>query len=226
MKTTRYSEPQILSILRQAEGGVPVCRCRSCAGVGVVPRAWHEQCFVLQVASKVWWDYHRSLYTPAAHTLTYFRLQTVDSVSGNICKLTGSGWQLVLNTCINLIVDTQDHFFAVSTSTVLVVLTNLLPLGSVRRAYQLSLPAHLSSLSFLSFVWNPPHSSAVKSPTNNTKMLALESPKFHRHFVYELCTEILKQHIVLEGEFKFILQHIVEAGTGIEPVYTDLQSAA
>ena len=46
-------------------------------------------------------------------------------------------------------------------------------------------------------------------------MLALESPKFHRHFVYELCTEILKQHIVLEGEFKFILQHIVEAGTGL-----------
>ena len=100
MKTTRYSEPQILSILRQAEGGVPVCRC---AGVGVVPRAWHEQCFVLQVASKVWWDYHRSLYTPAAHTLTYIRLQTVDSVSGNIRKLTGSGWQLVLNTRINLI---------------------------------------------------------------------------------------------------------------------------
>ena len=32
MKTTRYSEPQILSILRQAEGRVPVCRC---AGVPV-----------------------------------------------------------------------------------------------------------------------------------------------------------------------------------------------
>ena len=54
-------------------------------------------------------------------------------------------------------------------------------------------------------------------------MLALESPKLHRHFVYEFCTEILKQHIVLEGEFKFILQYIVEAGTEIEPVYTDLQ---
>ena len=68
-----------------------------------MPRAWHEQCFVLQVASKVWWDYHRSPDTPAAHTLTYFRLQTVDSVSGNIRKLTGSGWQLVLNTRINII---------------------------------------------------------------------------------------------------------------------------
>ena len=29
MKMTRYSEPQILAILRQAEGGVPVCElCR------------------------------------------------------------------------------------------------------------------------------------------------------------------------------------------------------
>jgi hypothetical protein len=44
MKMTRYSEPRILAILRQAEGGVPVpvsvselclclclCLCRSCA---------------------------------------------------------------------------------------------------------------------------------------------------------------------------------------------------
>jgi putative transposase len=34
MKTSRYSEPQILAILRQAEGGVPVaelCRERSYA---------------------------------------------------------------------------------------------------------------------------------------------------------------------------------------------------
>ncbi|PCJ04012.1 MAG: hypothetical protein COB16_19780, partial [Rhodobacteraceae bacterium] len=45
MKKTRYSKPQILAILRQAEGGVPVSElCRE------------HGCFVLQVARKVWWD--------------------------------------------------------------------------------------------------------------------------------------------------------------------------
>ena len=34
MKTSRYTEPQILSILRQAEGGVPVA--------DRVLRTWHD----------------------------------------------------------------------------------------------------------------------------------------------------------------------------------------
>ena len=46
-----------------------------------------------------------------AHTLTYFRLHTIDGVFGNIRKLTGSGWQLVLDTGINFIVEPQCHFF-------------------------------------------------------------------------------------------------------------------
>ena len=36
MKMTRYSEPQILSILRQAEGGVPASA--QCAGPSVEPQ--------------------------------------------------------------------------------------------------------------------------------------------------------------------------------------------
>ena len=39
MKMTRYSDPQILAILRQGEGGVP--------------RARNEQCVVLQMAVEV-----------------------------------------------------------------------------------------------------------------------------------------------------------------------------
>jgi hypothetical protein len=46
MKMTRYSEPRILAILRQAEGGVPVSV--------PVPRAWDEQRVVLQMAVEVW----------------------------------------------------------------------------------------------------------------------------------------------------------------------------
>ena len=42
MKTSRYTEAQILAILRQAEGGMPVAElCR-------------EQRVVLQVAGEVW----------------------------------------------------------------------------------------------------------------------------------------------------------------------------
>ena len=59
MKMTRYSEPQILAILRQAEGGVPVAEL--CREHGMMPLpgnglpANHErECVVLQMAVKVW----------------------------------------------------------------------------------------------------------------------------------------------------------------------------
>ena len=40
MQTSRYSDSQILAILKQAESGSP----------GPVPGTWHEQCHVLQMA--------------------------------------------------------------------------------------------------------------------------------------------------------------------------------
>lgn len=43
MKTARYSEPQILAILRQAEGGVPV------AGGRALPRTWYEHGVLLHL---------------------------------------------------------------------------------------------------------------------------------------------------------------------------------
>ena len=53
MKKQRFTDPQIMQILKQAEGGVPVAELwRSCGGV--VPRAWDEQCQLLQVALKIW----------------------------------------------------------------------------------------------------------------------------------------------------------------------------
>jgi hypothetical protein len=60
MKTSRYTEPQILSILLQAEGGVPVAEL--CREHGMMPPpgsgliANHErECVILQVAVEVWW---------------------------------------------------------------------------------------------------------------------------------------------------------------------------
>ena len=54
MKTSRYTEAQIIAILRQAEGGVPPlgeCYAFACRAVGgrAVPRAWHEQRLVLHL---------------------------------------------------------------------------------------------------------------------------------------------------------------------------------
>ena len=59
MKMTRYSEPQILAILRQAEGGVPVAQL--CREHGMMPlpgnglSSNHErECVVLQGACEIW----------------------------------------------------------------------------------------------------------------------------------------------------------------------------
>ena len=57
-------------------------------------------------------------------------------------------------------------------------------------------------------------------------MLAVETLKLHRYFVYELCTEIQNNMLFWSTGFREYLQYVVEAGTGIEPVYADLQSAA
>jgi hypothetical protein len=46
MKKSRFTEAQIMGVLRQAEGGMPV--------PGAVPRAWDQQRDVLQVAVQVW----------------------------------------------------------------------------------------------------------------------------------------------------------------------------
>ena len=56
MKTSRYTEPQILAILRQAEGGMPVAE---------LCRAWHEQRVLLQMAFEVWRD---ALSVNASHS--------------------------------------------------------------------------------------------------------------------------------------------------------------
>ena len=59
MKMTRYSEPQILAILRQAEGGVPVAElCREhgmmpLPGNGL-PSNHERECVVLYMAGEVW----------------------------------------------------------------------------------------------------------------------------------------------------------------------------
>ena len=59
MKMTRYSEPQILAILRQAEGGVPVAElCREhgmmpLPGSGLSSNHGRER-VVLQMAGEVW----------------------------------------------------------------------------------------------------------------------------------------------------------------------------
>ena len=42
MRKTRFTEPQIMAVLRQAEGGV------------AVPRAWDQQRELLQMAGEVW----------------------------------------------------------------------------------------------------------------------------------------------------------------------------
>ena len=59
MKTSRYTEPQILSILRQAEGGVPIADL--CREHGMMPlpgsglSSNHErERVVLQMAGEVW----------------------------------------------------------------------------------------------------------------------------------------------------------------------------
>ena len=59
MKTSRYTEPQILSILRQAEGGVPIAEL--CREHGMMPlpgsglSSNHErERVVLQMAGEVW----------------------------------------------------------------------------------------------------------------------------------------------------------------------------
>ena len=61
MKMTRYSEPQILAILRQAEGGVPVAEL--CRDHGMMPLPGSDLSsnrerdgVVLQVAGEVWRD--------------------------------------------------------------------------------------------------------------------------------------------------------------------------
>jgi len=48
MKKTRYSGPQILAILRQAEGGVPVSEL--CREHGMSNASFYKW------AGKVWWD--------------------------------------------------------------------------------------------------------------------------------------------------------------------------
>ena len=50
--------------------------------------------------------------------------------------------------------------------------------------------------------------------------------KFISNFVYELCTKIFDYILYCEASLSLYLQYVVEAGTGIEPVYADLQSAA
>ena len=59
MKTSRYTEPQILAILRQAEGGVPIADL--CREHGMMPlpgsglSSNHErERVVLQMAGEVW----------------------------------------------------------------------------------------------------------------------------------------------------------------------------
>ena len=69
MKLSRYSEPQILAILRQAEGGVPVAElCREhgmmpLPGNGL-PASRERDGVVLQVAGEVWRDGCRAMVTP------------------------------------------------------------------------------------------------------------------------------------------------------------------
>ena len=46
MKTSRFSDSQILAILKQAEGGLPVPELRR--------EHRHERRYVLQVASQIW----------------------------------------------------------------------------------------------------------------------------------------------------------------------------
>ena len=59
MKTSRYTEAQILTILRQAEGGMPVAEL--CRGHGMMPlpgnglSSNHErERVILQMAGEVW----------------------------------------------------------------------------------------------------------------------------------------------------------------------------
>ena len=70
MKMTRYSEPQILAILRQAEGGVPAAEI--CREHGMMPLpgnglpANHErERVVLEMAGEVWRD---ALSVNASHS--------------------------------------------------------------------------------------------------------------------------------------------------------------
>jgi hypothetical protein len=62
-----------------------------------------------------------------------------------------------------------------SKSSVFVVLTRRLAFGSVRRAYQLSLPAYLSSLIYYEFLRISLHSSSATSPVLKfTRLLNIE----------------------------------------------------
>ena len=59
MKQSKYSDAQIMGILKQAEGGVPVSElCRDPLPGRIlhsnVREGWHEQCQLLQVAIQVW----------------------------------------------------------------------------------------------------------------------------------------------------------------------------
>ena len=69
MKTSKYTEPQILSILRQAEGGVPVAEL--CREHGMMPlpgnglSSNHErECVLLQMAGEVWGHGRRAMSPP------------------------------------------------------------------------------------------------------------------------------------------------------------------
>ena len=61
MKTSRYTVAQIISILRQAEGGVPVAElgrahCMLPLPGNGLPSNHERECVVLQVAGQVWRD--------------------------------------------------------------------------------------------------------------------------------------------------------------------------
>ncbi len=46
MKTSKYSDSLIMSILKQAEAGTPSTQ--------LMPRTWHEFCHFLQVEVQIW----------------------------------------------------------------------------------------------------------------------------------------------------------------------------
>ena len=50
MRKSRFTDSQIMAILKQA-GGWPI-------GSRTLPRAWHQQRNLLQVALQVWWHGH------------------------------------------------------------------------------------------------------------------------------------------------------------------------
>ena len=124
-----------------------------------------------------------------AHAFTYFTFHSTDCVFGDITKLTGGGWQFVLDTGINFIAEPQCHFFGC---------LYVVSLCGFKQSFaiwecELGLPVVTAS-SFIQpkFLVNLYGINSIAhlqiAPRSFKQRIAGELSNLYRYFVYELCT--------------------------------------